>query len=235
MQFNHKNIFWLIPFLSFFLGYISFDRLFRPAQIETPSVIGTTIYQALTILCAAHLNARVVEGQEDEMLAQGTIISQTPTPGQKIKENQSVFLVISSKPKKLKAPNCINKSITSLEAELITQKIKIKPYYLESIYPKGLCFAQNPEPDQELNDNKMILYISSGSTKPYIMPNFKGKYAHEIMEFLSTKTVNTELFHYAEQENHQCVACIIRDQRPLAGSIISMNSEKPLHIQLQTQ
>lgn len=231
-----KNLLWILPFVSFLGGYIALDVLFAPEFIDTPSVVGTHINQAIAILCRYNLNLRLLTTKENALLQEGTILSQTPIVGQKIKENQSVYVVISCKPPKIKTPNFIDKTITEIQSELAQKKMSIKVYYLESTYPQNKCFAQFPEADTELEETqKIILYIAQESKKPHIMPNFLGKRVNEMMDLPTTNFAKITVVHHPPvHENHLC-ACIINDQRPIAGSLIHRDSSKKLNIQLQAQ
>lgn len=235
LLYSFTSILWIIPFFCFLIGYYTLDRFLRSEELETPSLIGLNMHQAISILASKNLNLRFLATKEDSMLEPGIIISQSPNTGQKIKENQSVYVVIVTKPKNLKAPTLINKSLHEIQAELNPQKINAKYCYLSSPYPKNTCFAQHPTPDTELDDsNKMIVYISQGSSKPLIMPDFKGKKVIEVTDYLATQSAKVDLFHYPPIQDHMC-ECIITDQRPMAGSILTINSDKPLHIQLQAR
>jgi serine/threonine-protein kinase len=230
-----RSFLWIIPFLSFITGYFILDRLFRSEELETPALIGLNMQQAITLLASKNLNLRFLATKEDAMLEPGTIISQSPNAEQKIKENQSVYVVVVTKPKQLNAPNCIGKQFNEIKTALESLKIRAKYYHLNSSYPQGMCFAQNPASAQELDKaHKMVIYISNGSHKPIIVPQLKGKSISAVTDFLSTQSAKTEIFHYPPMDEHEC-NCIITDQRPMAGSIINAQSDKPLHVQLQVR
>lgn len=227
---------WILPFMSFLGGYIALDLLFAPDFIETPSVVGIHINQAISILSRYNLNVRLLTTQENALLQEGTIISQTPIASQKIKENQSVYVVTSHKPPKMKTPQFLDKTIEEIQNELAQKKMNTKIYYLESTYPQNKCFAQFPQANTDLEESqKIILYVAKESRKPHIMPHFKGKYVNEIVDLLTTFSAQVTVIHYPPvPEDHVCT-CIINDQRPISGSLIDKNSQKKLHIQLQVQ
>lgn len=230
-----KSFLWIVPFISFITGYFILDRLFRSEELETPALIGLNMQHAITLLASKNLNLRFLASKEDGMLEPGTIISQSPNSGQKIKENQSVYVVVVTKPKQLNAPHCVGKPFNEIKSELETLKIRAKYCYLNSPYPNDMCFAQYPAHQQELDQaHKMIIYISQGSFKPLIVPNFKGKSISEVTDFLATQSTKAEIFHYPPMPEHDC-NCIITDQRPMAGSIISVQPSKPMHVQLQVR
>lgn len=229
-----KNFLWTLPFVSFIGGYVLLDTMYHQKEIETPALVGKTTEQALAILAKHSLNARLLTHKEDETVAQGTILAQTPLATQKIKHNQSVNLVISTKPKKIKAPHLIGLSIKDIEPLLQKDKIHAQTFYIESNYPHGQCFAQYPIPETDLEQDSMLIYLSAPKQSMVLVPNLKNKPLQLALEFLKTHNISTEITHVPEAlPSHLCVNCIISDQRPLGGSIITMDQKKPLHMQLQ--
>lgn len=229
-----KNLLWTLPFLSFIGGYLLLDSLYHPKEIETPALVGKSIEQALAILSEHNLNVRLLTYKEDETLAQGTIVSQTPCQTQKIKPNQSVFLIVSTKPKKIKAPNLLGLSINDIDPITKKNKIHVQSFYIQSNYPQNQCFAQQPMPGQDLVDDTMLIYLCTPKSNMVLIPHLKDKPLATVLEFLKTHNVTYEITHTSLSSlNHECNNCIVSDQRPLSGSIVTMSEEKPLHMQLQ--
>ena len=230
-----RNTLWTFPFLCFIGGYLLLDTFYNK-EIETPSLVGMSVGQAFTILSHKNLNARLLAYKEDSTLQEGTIISQIPAAVQKIKENQSVFLVVSSLPQKIKAPDLILKSPEIIKHMTKNDKLNLKFFRVHTNYPENQCFAQNPSPGQQLEGDTMIAYISAGMPKVVLIPNFKNKPVLPILELLQKQGITIDLIHTnAIDEHHACRNCIITDQRPLAGSIITLNSTPPIHLQLQLE
>jgi len=231
-----KNLLWTLPFLSCIGGYLLPDIMYPQEEIETPALVGKNVEQALAILSNHNLNARMLMYKEDETMAQGSILAQTPLAAQKIKQNQSVYLVVSTKPQKIKAPHLLGQSLKDIDPMLQKNKIHAQSFYIESNYPQGQCFAQQPSPEKDLERDSMIIYLCAAKTKMMLVPNLKNKPLHLVLECLKTHPVSTEIIHTPEEPlNHQCDNCIVLDQRPLGGSIITMDDKMPLHMQLQVR
>ncbi|MDR3550895.1 MAG: PASTA domain-containing protein [Candidatus Babeliales bacterium] len=229
-----KKTLWIIPFLCFIAGYLALDTLYHQPDIETPTLVGKTIGQAFTILSRNNLNARLLTYKEDPIVQEGTIMSQIPAPSQKIKQNQSVFLVVSTLPQKIKAPNLLSQSLENIQEITKKDKINLKSFRINSNYPENQCFAQKPSPGQSLDGDTVTVYVSAGMPKVVLIPNLKNKPLDQVLEFLKTYSVTTDIVHpHNIDAYHTCNNCIISDQRPLAGSIITLNTSKPLHMQLQ--
>lgn len=232
-----KKFLWALPFVCFIAGYLFLTKLYPAKEFETPIVVGKTLQEACTILARQNLNSRLIALKEDPLLPDGTIISQTPQAGQKIKPNQAVFIVASTQPEKNSAPDYVQKPLSEFEPELAAQNIRAKIYSVPSTAQSGICIAQWPEADLPLENNKMILYVSQTINKPIIIPNVKNKPVLEVINFLKTNGIQTDVIHTHgdQEENHTCAECIILDQRPLAGSIIALDPQKPLRMQLQVK
>ncbi len=204
--------------------------------MRTPSLVGKRLDEAVAILSDNNLNLRLLAQKEDADLAPGTIISQTPSAQQKIKPRQSVYLVLSKKPLELLAPHLLAKSTDERKALLATMPIRIKEFQVPSTYPKGFCVAQDPGPQQSIENNQIMLYTSDGGNKPIIWPDFTDKLVSEVQEFLQSHGINPEIMHHLPpNEAHTCATCQVIEQRPLAGSLLMLNPENPLRVQLRVQ
>lgn len=229
-----KQLTWFIPFLCFLTGYYSMRFIYHTNQIETPSLIGMQLPDAFATLSAHNLYPRILQEREDSDLPSGTILGQTPAPKTQIKPQQSVFLIISKPAPLPRAPLCINASKKSIATQTQARKIRAKLYALPSIYPIDHAFAQYPAANQIVNDS-MIVYMSSGTRKPVILPSFKNLTIKEAKEHLASQPITIQTTHIgcAHGEPHDCNACIILDQRPLPGSIIGLDESKPISLSLK--
>lgn len=228
-----KRLLWIIPFLCFLAGYYAMRTIFHTDEIKTPSLMGMQLPDAFTVLSQHNLYPRILQEREDSDMPAGTILSQKPAPYTLIKPQQSVFLVISKPAPLARAPNCINASKKTILAQTQARNIRMKTYYLPSIYPIDHCFAQHPAPDNVVTDNAMIVYLSAGSRKQVLLPNFKNLTVQETREHLANQPITLHPTHTAPTPYHDCASCIIVDQRPLAGSLITLDDSKPLNLNLQ--
>ncbi len=234
-----SNYFWILPFFCFFAGYLLLQRMYNVDQLEAPSLVGKQLQDAVAELSIHNLNIRLIDQKEDPDLPQGTILSQTPAVGQKIKPHQAIHVVISKQQQKKVCPSLLEKTATEIETELTDLKIHNKSYMVPSTQPVNTCVAQFPSAGAVLDEPRVITYLSSGNDKPILMPNLKGKTAAQATEFFKQHAATTtlEIIHANPQPNdHVCgEQCIVVDQRPLAGSIERLDQHKPLLVQLQVK
>ena len=228
-----KHILWISPFFCFLAGYYSMRFIYYTNEIATPCLIGMQLPDAFSTLSKHNLYPRILQERDDSDLPAGTILTQTPAPQTQIKPQQSVFLVISKPTPLPRAPLCINASKKAILTQTQARNIRAKLYYLPSVYPAEHCFAQYPAANQPVIDNTMLIYLSAGSRKPIVLPNFKQLTIQEAKDHLATQPIIINATHTHSTPPHNCTVCIILDQRPLAGSIINLDETKPLQLNVQ--
>ncbi len=230
---NVNNLFWITPFLFFLGGYYLTSSLFHISTTEVPSVVGKQLDEAFSILSAHQLTIQLLDQKEESDLPDNTVVSQIPLPGQQAKQRQTVFLSLSKQPLPSIAPAWQGKQLADIEKEARTLKVRLKTYFLESVYPLNHCIAQIPMAAAPLPDMTMIVYISKGSTPAIIWPNFKNKPLNQVLEFLEHYNITPQRIDAAG--NQPSSAAMVIDQRPLAGSIISLDDNHIPIVQLFTQ
>jgi beta-lactam-binding protein with PASTA domain len=226
-----NNLFWTVPFLCFLVGYFITRSLFHYPEIQAPSVVGKQLNEACMLLSHHQLNIRLLNHKEDPDLPDGTVLSQIPAAGQRVKVHQTVFLSLSKQPIIPLAPLLQGKQEEEIEQIAHAQKIRLKKYFLESGYPHGFCIAQIPPQGDPMPDATMIVYLSKEQNIPVIWPNFVGKSLDQVMEFLTHHDITPHVQH--SPFSHETLGNnIIIDQRPLAGSIISLDANHMPIVQL---
>ncbi len=219
-----KHYVWLFPFIFFLGGYVITRHYLYIPYLKVPSVVGQQLTDACTSLSSLNLNVRILEIKQDEELPEGTVINQLPSPHQLIKPRQTIFLTISKHPPHVATPNLLGQAIAQLEA-LSNQKVKIKYHLVPSEEPGKLCFGQTPAPGAPLDGKIITAYVSGDRNRLVVWPNFVGQQIEHVIDFLAPYQLEP---HIEKQTNQR----IIREQHPLAGSIIDLN-QKP-YIQFHT-
>jgi len=228
-----KSYLWLIPFIFFLAGYFSLSIIYRPRKLEAPSLIGKPLQEAVAITSTSNLNLRLLEQQEDTELPEGTILSQNPSAHTILKPNQTLFCTVSKRPI-ITAPNLVSKNREAAIHKLKNLGIHARCYALESNYPKEYCFAQSPHSQTQLDIKSIIIYFSLELLRPVLFPDLKNKSVCDIIEFLKPYNIAPSIIHSPTYDQHKChQSCVIINQRPLPGSLVILNPEKPLPVQLQ--
>jgi len=237
-----KKLVFLLPFLSFLAGYFIIQLLFSADQQNTPNIIGKSLQESCELLSEQNLNIRILARKEDPDLPPHTIVSQTPQPNDKIKPHQSVYVVITAHAATNLAPALLGKPLDVISEEL--EKLNLKPivHLVPSPYPTGTCIAQLPRPNELISKNKITIYCAAENKKPIIWPNFKGKSLGAVKELLETVSITPQIipqpsFMRATHAHNSDFpdSCIVIDQRPRAGTLLNLDANKPITVQLSVE
>jgi beta-lactam-binding protein with PASTA domain len=232
---NIKNFLWLTPFFSFTLGYWIMQKLSHTPTTITPALIGKQVHTILPLTTEAKLNLRLIDQKEEVHMPEGIILNQTPMAGTIIKQNQPIFIVTTKKPAQTQAPQCIGLSLETLSEQLKTMAIRPRIFYLPHAYPENSCFAQSPQANEPLENNRLILYISSGDNKPIIWPDFTDLALNDVIEFLHNYDIQPQIIHDYDHISYTHAHYVVSDQRPFAGTLLTLDETKPLSVQLRVR
>jgi beta-lactam-binding protein with PASTA domain len=231
---NKKNFIWILPLFTFFASYITMYFFTLPYTIQAPLLVGKTLLEVSLLLSADQCTIKIVGIKDDKDLPEGTIISQFPQPLQSIKSGQTFTCVISKKPPQQHLPSFLGKTSEQVRDACSKLSIRYKLFYIPHITPKDTCIGQFPYPGKRLEQETIIIYLSSEDTKPVILPNFSGHIISDLQGFFDKHDI---LYHITLsskiQTPHECQNCKIIGQKPLAGSLVEF--KKPFTIQLYVQ
>lgn len=225
------SLLWITPFVMFIAGYYCAYRLVTPEVYEVPTVVGKSAYEALQLLSSARLHVSIVAQREDSVLPEGTVISQNPAPLQKIKPQQTVFLIVSQKPPVLPIPLFIGRKETEVDALARSHEVTIKKISIPHTAPRGVCVAQTPQQGTPAQGTPCLVYVSAGKDSRVIMPDCRGLSLTQVVNFFADRAISTELFHASSCNEDRCT-CTIIDQRPLPGTCVDFS--RGLCVQLQS-
>lgn len=227
-----------MPFFFFLAGYYTISALMGSETFQAPSLQGQPLRDVLSILVKYPIKLRIVDCVEESALPDGTIISQHPQPGQRLKLYQPVGIIVSKKPPLRRAPNFQNLDQETAAKQAQDLGLRLKIYHCQSTsYPFGRCIAQYPQAHAPIEHKTLILYISSGRSSIRLMPSLCSRPYGQVSAFLNNEGLRFEAysvdkeghrlpFSEAQNQEHTVVA-----QQPLAGSFIDL--QKPPLIQLQ--
>lgn len=174
-------------------------------NIPIPSLLNMTESEAKSALEKTDLKLGTVEEKNDDTVAKGKVISQSPTAGTKINEGDKVNIVIS----KGKASTDISvRSVTGFkenEAKSALEKdnLKVEINYKKSDQTKGIVISQSPAANSKVPANTTItLTVSTGESeevKPSTSPTATKK-PEEDEDEESTKTSEPTKVPQKEEE-----------------------------------
>ena len=233
---NLKNLLWLFPFLAFAIGYICASLFLNNPTLPAPDLIGKNIYDALKVCSNLQLHLYILEEKIDEHLPSGTIISQRPHQGTKIKTNQALYVITTKNPPCPKTPLFIGMDQKDIQTTCKKLGIKARVYFLQSNLPAQSCIAQWPQAHSDLPSKKMVVYCSQPEQKLYVFPNFLHENAAKANEFLASHGISPAYYYQnkllssssQELSNYQ-----ITQQRPLSGTCIDLQKKIAIRFEVE--
>lgn len=220
-----NKLFYFLPFLFFILGYYALSFLTHVKAVQVPALVGLPLSKAVMELSEKQLNVRMLAFHEDPDIAPGTIINQIPAAGSLIKPHQRVFVVVAKEPETLKAPRLVG--VAYEQAQQIAKKhdIHVKQFpIVSSAYPQQMVIAQWPHEGNALHDKAMVAYVCAGNESMVLFPDFFGIAVPVVKEFCAQQGIALDIAYvsaYDEKYPHE--QCVVKNQRPLAGSLLDMS------------
>lgn len=208
---------------------------YHTENVPAPNLIGKTSADAVRICAEQSATFRLFEEKIDTHLPDGTIVAQDPVPGTPIKPDSPVWCTISKKLSSA-APRLIG--LTHEQISQKTEPLGITCTYanIDSTHPVGTCIAQYPLPTHALPDAHMTIYLAHQKAHPVIMPHLANRYLTDVLQFLHEHGCIAEIFFVTPREaSHACGACVVIDQHPKAGAILTSEKIKNLHVQLSVR
>ncbi len=217
-------LFTLIPFSCFIAGYCIMQQLLHTPSIIVPHLIGLSIEDALLELSNHNLYATSICCREDAELPPHMVVEQYPSAGSQIKPQQAVIITASTVPATQTAPYIMGYHRSKVAT--ITQ-IRTRYHPVPCSLAEGHCYAQYPYPGAHVSQGSIEIYYSAPIPTPRIMPNLKGLPALQVSEWLTAIGVPWSIVHQeptpwaTDRLAHTCATCIVGDQNPAPGSILS--------------
>ncbi|MDD3282832.1 MAG: PASTA domain-containing protein [Candidatus Cloacimonetes bacterium] len=152
---------------AFFVSQLLLPLIFgRPDTIQTPEVIGLNLSKAKRILQEEKLHVVVKDSLFNESVKMDIVLEQSPVPGAKIKEDGTVFLIISKGSKMVSVPNVIGSSFQ--DAMLVLRMSNLRGSVIDSVYsdttPQNADLRSSPNPNSKVEKHSMVrLTLSRGS------------------------------------------------------------------------
>jgi serine/threonine-protein kinase len=155
-----------------------------PQQVAVPPVVGLTVSSARGRLEKAGLKASEREENSDTV-AQGRVISVSPSEGQKVDKGSSVTLVVSSGKPQVQVPDVVGKSFDEGQSILQAAGFKVTRVDKESDKDPGTVLSQNPKSGARIDAGSTISLTVAKEPSQVPVPDVTGEDAPAAIAALS--------------------------------------------------
>jgi beta-lactam-binding protein with PASTA domain len=145
-------------------AFVTMRLAIHGREVEVPSVAGLTVDQARSIAEALGLNMDLESQFYSTTIPSGHILSQSPTPGTKVRRDWVLRVAESIGPQKVSIPDVVGQ--TEREASVTIRRLALNLgtiAYIPSPGPPGIVISQSPTPDAAGVDGPRISLLVSES------------------------------------------------------------------------
>ena len=214
-----------VGILTLVLVLLILDRAIMPSIVEVAKVRVPDLRQLPLDKAGRRLENRglrlaVRDSLFQEVLARGTVVDQTPTTGQRIKQGRRVFVDVSKGPRQFPVPNLKQKSLRQAEILLKDADLRLGSwrYTSSSSVPRDATVTQVPRPGVPMKRNGRVdLEISSGPPDALKkVPKVVGLLINVVED--SLEKYEMDMGRIDERIDNRRPAGVVLRQRPAAGS-----------------
>lgn len=199
--------------IAIFAGQGTKDVL-EDGQTYIPDVVNLTDDEASDIAKENGLVLQIAEGQYDDKVERGRIVSQDPGAGQVVEEKSSFNAVMSKGPEPVKVPSLIGKTEEKAIARLEKAELLFEVEKKESAALPGTVYSQSEDEGTAIPKGEIIkLSVSEGISdinkkKKTTVPTLKGmSYTQGLKEAKDSKVyVEVTELKFSSSEKNQIIS-----------------------------
>ena len=169
-------------------GWLVLNLTFKGGEVVVPEITGKDIIFTLEVLSERDLNLKVSGWQYSNSIPKNYVISQKPLPGQSLKKDGDVNVIMSKGTKEVAIPRLVGE--IKRKAEIILKRNGLKVGNVTRVhssrYKKDVVIGQDPLPQTKAGrGTKVNLMISKGRTgDAYFMPDLTGRDIKEVVKVI---------------------------------------------------
>ncbi len=226
----------LIAFIIFVVFLVLMNDVVMPwyvssPELKVPSVIGMNEANALKTLKDANLYPVISDTTFDEQYPKGTIIYQTPSTSDIVKEGRRIYLFISGGEPVVSVPGLKGKSLR--DAKFALERLGLYLGRVDSIAssnPKDMIFDQQYAEGTPLKKGDSVgVSLSLGEGIGTItVPNLIGKSLSEAETILADSSLKVGKINY--QKSFSLLPNTVLDQYPSKGNKLNPGDSVDLFV-----
>jgi serine/threonine-protein kinase len=191
--------------------------------VVVPDVTGKTLEDAERILDGLGLDATVAQRDFSDTVADGSVISQSPADGRKLKTGTKVFLIISKGPENVGVPNVVGKTVDDATKALTDAGLKVgaTTTQISNDVEKGKVISQDPAAGESVAKGGSVnLTVSGGKAQVKIprVTDLQVDRAIELIQGAGLNPVTKDMCNTSQKDG------LVTDQNPPAGTQVDDGS-----------
>ncbi len=234
----NKWIVWVIVIMLLFsaaaFAVIYFFKVYTEVPIvKVPDLLEKEYNEAVDIASQQGLS---LQKSEEEIfhnkIEEGHIVTQEPSPGERIKQTRKIVVSVSKGPKVVELPDFNNRPLR--DAQVILENLGLTAEQIEYEYSEQIrenhIISQSPEADSQIDVNTEIELIVSNGPSPIMvkMPALLGVEKGRAFDLIKNKGLNVGRLNYSESTRYD--EGLIFYQQFSAGEDVPENSDVNLGI-----
>ncbi|MEW5807606.1 MAG: PASTA domain-containing protein [Acidobacteriota bacterium] len=203
-------------------AYLSIKISVIGTEVSIPDVTNREVKEAYGILAEKGLFLEVEGEKNDEMVAEGKIISQNPPAASKTRKGRKIGVILSRGVRAISVPDLIGETARSAKIKVGQDGLNIgSATYLCSDLEEGRIISQSPPPGSEkLKGGGVNLLISQGTRKKvYIMPDILSREYSEVASMLRSHDLRVGIVKKERAAGQQ--RAMVISQYPPSGYPVS--------------
>ena len=157
-----------------------------PERYAVPDVVGKTEEVARSMIEDGHLSVAAVKSRFSLKYDKGTVISADPAPGELLKREQAVQLVVSDGPRPVAVPDVVGQPADQAQATIAAANLKpaVKQKFDETV-PAGTVMSQSPEGNTTADTASVVELVVSKGPPLVEVPGVIGKNVAEAQQLIT--------------------------------------------------
>jgi serine/threonine-protein kinase len=157
----------LVPAL---LGYLYVTYFTSIPETLVPDLTGLPVDEGIERLGAQGLRGKFAGSLFNMKYPEGSIVSQQPEAGRRVKIGRVVNLLTSSGKRKVKVPNLLGRPEVQAQAVLLAKGLKLGEVIADFVpeLEPGMILSQNPLPGDELVAGSLVSITVSATEEPEV-------------------------------------------------------------------
>ena len=202
-------------------AYLGMRFAVRGTEVEVPSIVGQSVEEAKVSLSNQDLKVDVIGRRFDDDFPDGSVISQHPRPGGRMKIRRAVRVIVSLGEKRDAIPELLGSTLgvaRLLVAEAGYELGRISWLSIPEIRKEEIIRQYPLANSERIMSPKIDVLVSSGDSTRYVMPDVTGWGLNQVLLLFEGNGVKVGRIQYGSYPNTR--KGIIVKQFPEPGYIL---------------